>query len=67
MIVVEFKDETAKNIALRGAKTLRTTADLNTNKGRPSSLEYLNTMSKNFLTHHALEPTSSPQNSTASS
>ena len=29
MIVVEFKNETAKNTALRGAKTLRTTADLN--------------------------------------
>jgi hypothetical protein len=28
MIVVEFKDETAKNTALRGAKTLRTNESL---------------------------------------
>jgi len=28
-----------------------------TNKGRPSSLEFLNTLSKNFLTQHVLEPT----------
>ncbi len=27
------------------------------NKGRPSSLEFLNTMAKNFLTQHVLEPT----------
>ncbi len=29
MIVVEFKNETAKNTALRGAKTLRDTTELN--------------------------------------
>jgi len=28
-----------------------------TNKGRPSSLEFLNVLSKNFLTQHVLEPT----------
>ncbi|RNA16289.1 RNA-directed DNA polymerase from mobile element jockey-like [Brachionus plicatilis] len=28
-----------------------------TNKGRPSSLEFLNTMSKNFLTQHVFDPT----------
>ena len=28
-----------------------------TNKGRPSSLEFLNSLGKNFLTQHVLEPT----------